>query len=130
MTSAPARNQSKATDRACRRHRMAELHAFSSIVGPDFRAGESNLDVLVESEPDESAPLYKTHFNTLIELRQTLTAPSDLEMLEAIHNPYAKVYRSFLNMSDHIGWGAFLTAFPLLAQRYAQLLHQLNLETS
>jgi hypothetical protein len=38
--------------------------------------------------------------------------------------------RSSFNVRDHIGWGAIQTDLPLLVQHYAQLLHQLNQETS
>jgi predicted nucleotidyltransferase len=90
MTSAPAPNQIEAIDSACRRQRVARLHAFDSVLGLDFRPCESDIDLLVEFQPDEPASLYKTYFSLLNELRQTLTAPIDLVMVEAIRNPYAK----------------------------------------
>jgi predicted nucleotidyltransferase len=90
MTSASASDQIEAIDSACRRHRVAGLHAFGSVVGPDFRPGESDLDLLVEFQPDEPGALYKTYFSLLNELRQTLAAPIDLVVVEAIRNPYAK----------------------------------------
>ena len=85
-TSAPAPNQIEAIDSACRLHRVTGLHAFGSVVGPDFRPGESHLDLLVEFQPDEPEALYKTYFSLLNELRQTLVAPIDLVMVGAIRN--------------------------------------------
>jgi predicted nucleotidyltransferase len=82
--------QLEAITAACRRHHVARLHAFGSVVGPDFCPGESDIDLLVEFQPDEPGALYKTYFSLLNELRQTLAASIDLVMVEAIRNPYVK----------------------------------------
>jgi predicted nucleotidyltransferase len=47
MTLALTQPQLDAMTSACRRHRVARLHAFGSVVGPDFRPGESDIDLLV-----------------------------------------------------------------------------------
>ena len=75
---------------ACRRHRVARLYVFGSVLRPDFRPGESDIDLLVEFQPDAPETLYKTYFSLLNELRQTLAAPIDLVMADAIRNPYVK----------------------------------------
>jgi predicted nucleotidyltransferase len=46
MTGALAANQLEAIASACRRHRVARLHAFGSVLTPDYRPGESDIDLL------------------------------------------------------------------------------------
>jgi hypothetical protein len=90
MTGALAANQLEAITSACRRHRVARLHAFGSVLRPDYRPGESDIDLLVEFQPDAPEALYKTYFSLLNELRQSLAARIDLVMVDAIRNPYIK----------------------------------------
>jgi predicted nucleotidyltransferase len=90
MTSALAPNQLEAIINACRRHRVARLHAFGSVLRPDYRPGESDIDLLVEFQPDAPEALYKTYFSLLNELRQSLATRIDLVMADAIRNPYVK----------------------------------------
>jgi predicted nucleotidyltransferase len=90
MTSALAPNQLQAIIAACRRHRVARLHAFGSVLRPDYRPGESDIDLLVEFQPDAPEALYKTYFSLLNELRQSLATRIDLVMADAIRNPYVK----------------------------------------
>jgi predicted nucleotidyltransferase len=47
-------------DQARRRHRVARLHAFGSVLRPDDLPGESDIDLLVEFQPDAPEVLYKT----------------------------------------------------------------------
>lgn len=90
MKTALAPSQLDAMTRACRRHRVARLYVFGSVLRPDFRPGESDIDLLVEFQPDAPEALYKTYFSLLNELRQTLESPIDLVMADAIRNPYVK----------------------------------------
>ena len=90
MTSALAPNQLEAIIDACRRHRVERLHAFGSVLRPDYRPGESDIDLLVEFQPDAPEALYKTYFSLLNELRQSLATRIDLVMADAIRNPYVK----------------------------------------
>ena len=90
MTSALAPNQLEAITNACRRHRVARLHAFGSVLRPDYQPGESDIDLLVEFQPDAPDVLYKTYFSLLNELRQSLATRIDLVMVDAIRNPYVK----------------------------------------
>lgn len=50
---------------ACRRHRVARLHVFESVLRPDFRSGECAIDLLVEVQPDEPGALCRTSFSLL-----------------------------------------------------------------
>ena len=90
MTSALAPSQLEAIIDACRRHRVARLHAFGSVLRTDYRPGESDIDLLVEFQPDAPEALYKTYFSLLNELRQSLATRIDLVMADAIRNPYVK----------------------------------------
>lgn len=90
MTTALSANQLEAITSACRRHRVARLHAFGSVLRPDDRPGESDIDLLVEFQPDAPESLYKTYFSLLNELRQSLVARIDLVMVDAIRNPFIK----------------------------------------
>jgi predicted nucleotidyltransferase len=90
VKTALAPSQLDAMTSACRRHRVARLYVFGSVLRPDFRPGESDIDLLVEFQPDAPEALYKTYFSLLNELRQTLAAPIDLVMADAIRNPYVK----------------------------------------
>ena len=43
----------------CRKHGVAKLSLFGSVLRPDFEAGRSDIDVLVEFEPGASKSLFK-----------------------------------------------------------------------
>lgn len=73
---------------ACRQHHVARLYLFGSLLRSDYHPGASDIDLLVEFQPAEPAVLYKTYFSLLNELRQSLAAPIDLVMDDAIRNPY------------------------------------------
>jgi hypothetical protein len=90
MKTALAPSQLDAMTSACRRHRVARLYVFGSVLRPDFRPGESDIDLLVEFQPDAPEALYKTYFSLLNELRQSLATRIDLVMADAIRNPYVK----------------------------------------
>ncbi len=82
--------QRQAITKACRRHRVARLHAFGSVVGSDYQPGVSDIDLLVEFEPCDAGALYKAYFSLLNELRLQLPAQVDLVMADAVRNPYIK----------------------------------------
>ena len=52
-----APSQIEAITAACRRHPVAHMHAFGSVVRSDYRPGESDIDLLVEFHPCESGLL-------------------------------------------------------------------------
>ena len=90
MGLALAQPQLEAITAACRRHQVAHMHAFGSVVRSDYRHGESDIDLLVEFQPCEPGTLYRTYFSLLRELRKSLSAPVDLVMVDAVRNPYIK----------------------------------------
>ncbi len=47
MGLALAQPQLEAITAACRRHQVAHMHAFGSVVRSDYRHGESDIDLLV-----------------------------------------------------------------------------------
>ncbi len=83
-------NQREAITEACRRHQVARLHAFGSVVGSHYQPGVSDIDLLVEFKPCDPGALYKSYFSLLNELCQQLPAPVDLVMADAVRNPYVK----------------------------------------
>jgi predicted nucleotidyltransferase len=82
--------QREAIAEACRRHRVARLNAFGSVVGSDYQPGVSDIDLLVEFQPCDAGVLYRAYFSLLNELRLQLPAQVDLVMAEAVRNPYIK----------------------------------------
>ncbi|WP_043368733.1 nucleotidyltransferase family protein [Cyanobium sp. PCC 7001] len=90
MTIALTPQQREAITEACRRHHVARLHAFGSVVGSQYQPGVSDIDLLVEFPPCDAGALYKAYFSLLNELRQQLPAPVDLVMEDAVRNPYIK----------------------------------------
>ncbi len=75
---------------ACRRHHVARLDVFGSVLRSDYRPGESDIDLLVEFQPLDPASLYKAYFALLNDLRIGLTSRVDLVMADAVRNPYIK----------------------------------------
>jgi len=70
----------------CKRHHVARLHAFGSVLRTDYRPGESDIDLLVEFQPLDASSLYKAYFTLLNELRQSLASRVDLVMADAVRN--------------------------------------------
>ena len=62
---------------ACRRHHVARMDVFGSVLRSDYRPGESDIDLLVEFLPLDSGNLYKA-------------SQIDLVMADAVRNPYVK----------------------------------------
>lgn len=73
---------------ACVRHSVTRLHVFGSALRDDFRADESDLDLLVEFAPMEPYARVETYFGMLEELRTLLDVKVDLVMAGAVKNPY------------------------------------------
>ena len=48
MTLALAQPQLEAITAACKKHHVARMHAFGSVLRLDYRPGESDIDLLVE----------------------------------------------------------------------------------
>lgn len=90
MDAVLAPHQLEAIAAACRRHHVARLHAFGSVLRSDYRPGESDIDLLVEFQPCEAGDLYKAYFGLLHDLRDLLACHVDLVMAEAVRNPFLK----------------------------------------
>ena len=73
---------------ACRRHPMAPMPSFGSVVRSHYRHGERNIDLLVE--PCEPGALYGACFSPLREMQESPSAPVDLVMVAAVANPCIK----------------------------------------
>ena len=73
--------------RACQQYRVVSLYVFGSSLRDDFRPGDSDIDLLVEFQPDESYALVDAYFGLLEELR-SLLGNVDLVMVGALKNPY------------------------------------------
>jgi predicted nucleotidyltransferase len=90
MSLALAQPQLDAITDACRRHHVARLDVFGSVLRSDYRPGESDIDLLVEFQPLDPASLYKAYFALLNDLRIGLASRVDLVMADAVRNPYVK----------------------------------------
>jgi predicted nucleotidyltransferase len=87
MTLALGHPQLDAITAACRKHHVARLHAFGSVLRQDYRPGESDIDLLVEFLPLDASNLYRAYFALLNDLRQGLAARVDLVMADAVRYP-------------------------------------------
>jgi predicted nucleotidyltransferase len=84
----PALNENlEAVIQACQRFGARSLHVFGSSLRDDFRAGESDIDLLVDFAPAESYALVDAYYGLLDELRGLL-GNVDLVMVGAVKNPY------------------------------------------
>jgi len=77
----------QAVTEACRRFGVVRLYVFGSSLRDDFRLGASDIDLLVEFQPEESYALVDAYFGLLDELRGLL-GNVDLVMAGAVKNPY------------------------------------------
>jgi uncharacterized protein len=73
----------------CRRYRVRRLDVFGSVLTDDFDPKRSDLDLLVEFEPDEPVDL-ATYFELRDALTETIGIPVDLVMAGAVKNPIIK----------------------------------------
>ena len=87
---------------ACRRHHVARLHVFGSVLRPDYRPGESDIDLLVEFEPIEPTALVDAYFDLEQRLTEIIGPRLDLVMTAAIRN---RILRSTINASKQLLYG-------------------------
>jgi predicted nucleotidyltransferase len=72
----------------CRRWKIRELALFGSVLRDDFRP-DSDVDVLVEFEPDAGHSLFE-FFDMQVELEEMIGRPVDLVEKGAVRNPYVR----------------------------------------
>lgn len=72
----------------CQRFRVQRLAVFGSAVTGEFRPGESDLDFLVEFEPEPSTGYVDRYFGLLEALEELFGCKVDLVVAFAIKNPY------------------------------------------
>ena len=79
--------QLAAISAACRQHHVARLYLFGSLLRPDYRHGESDIDLLVEFEALQPSELVDAYFGLEEQLTDSLGTVVDLVMATARRNP-------------------------------------------
>jgi predicted nucleotidyltransferase len=76
--------------RLCRQFHVRWLEAFGSATRDDFDPSQSDLDLLVEFEPDTTLKALHQYFGLKEALEALLGRPVDLVMDSAVKNPYIR----------------------------------------
>ena len=71
---------------ACSRHHVARLYVFGSLLRPDYRPGESDIDLLVEFKTLQPTELVDAYFGLEEQLTDSLGTAVDLVMATARRN--------------------------------------------
>lgn len=82
----------------CRRHRIRKLSLFGSVLRDDFRP-DSDIDVLVEFDPDARIGLYE-FLDAQEELEAILGRAVDLVQRSALRNPFRR--REILRTAEDV----------------------------
>jgi hypothetical protein len=77
-----------ALDTLCRRFRVRRLDLFGSAARNDFDSARSDVDLLVEYDPDQGAPSLSDFLDLREALQSLFQRPVDLTMASALENPY------------------------------------------
>jgi hypothetical protein len=72
----------------CRKYGVLRLYVFGSVLGEDFRPGESDVDMLVEFGSMDGHTKAHAYFDMLDELRGLLDTDVDLVMAGAVKNRF------------------------------------------
>jgi hypothetical protein len=75
-------------EQLCRKFHVSRLELFGSAAMGRDRAGQSDLDFLVEFEPLPAGSVADSYFGLLESLEQLFGRPVDLVVASAIKNPY------------------------------------------
>jgi uncharacterized protein len=90
MTISLAQTQLDAITAACSQHHVARLHAFGSVLRPDYRPGISDIDLLVEFEDLQPTDLVEAYFGLEQQLTESMGPAVDLVMATAVRNPIVR----------------------------------------
>ncbi len=74
----------------CRHFRVRRLDVFGSAIRDDFDPGRSDVDFLVEFEPDPDLNTFHAYMDLREGLSLLLCRPVDLVMAGAVRNRYIK----------------------------------------
>jgi len=72
----------------CARHRVVRLSVFGSTARGSFKAGQSDVDLLVEFDPMPPAEHASHYFGLQEDLEALLSTPVDLIESKPIRNPF------------------------------------------
>lgn len=72
----------------CKKYHVRRLEVFGSAVREDFDPERSDLDLLVEIDPQISGSYFDDYFGLREELEILLKRPIDLLSIESLENPY------------------------------------------
>ena len=103
MTITLAQPQLDAIAAACREHHVARLHAFGSVLRPDYRPGISDIDLLVEFEDLQPTELVEAYFGLEQQLTESVGVAIDLVMDTAVRNP---IMRADIDASKQLIYAA------------------------
>ena len=74
----------------CTRMGVRRLEVFGSAARGDFNPASSDIDFLVEFEPDIEGTALGSYFGLKDELEALFARPVDLVMPSAVRNPYVR----------------------------------------
>jgi predicted nucleotidyltransferase len=72
----------------CRTYRVRRLDVFGSVIREDFDPVHSDVDFLVEFEPDPDLNMFHAYMGLRGDLSRLLDRHVDLVMPSAVRNPY------------------------------------------
>ncbi len=78
----------EALKQLCLRYCVARLELFGSAAGDDFDPASSDLDFLVDFQPDSPMGPFHQYFDFLEDLKRLFGRPVDLVEASAMKNPY------------------------------------------
>lgn len=83
-------NKRDAIAALCRKYGVVRMDVFGSAIRDDFRAGESDVDLLADFGSQDPFELIDAYFGLLDELRCLLGPKVDLVMSDAIKNRFIR----------------------------------------
>lgn len=90
MLAAVIESKRAALAELCRRMNVRRLELFGSATRDDFDPARSDLDFLVEFDPDSTRSALSTYFDLKDELEVLFGRRVDLVMPRAVQNPFVR----------------------------------------